>query len=68
MTIALIIAHPNFEKPFILYMNTSGKGIKAVFYQKDNQDKERIIVYASRTLNKYEKNYFITEKKCLAII
>ncbi len=33
---SLIIAHLNFEKPFILYTDISGKGIGMVFYQKDN--------------------------------
>ncbi len=51
MTIALIIAYPNFEKPFILYMNISEEDIRVVLYQKDNQGKERIIACASRALN-----------------
>ncbi len=68
MTIALIVAYPNFEKPFILYTDASGKGIMAVLYQKDDQDKERIIACANRVLNQHEKNYPITEKECLAIV
>jgi len=36
MTIALIVAHPNFEKPFILYTYAFGKGIEAVLHQKDD--------------------------------
>ena len=51
MMITLIVAYLNFEKPFILYMNASGEGIGAVLYQKDDQDKEYIIAYASRALN-----------------
>ena len=66
--IALIVAHPNFEKLFILYTDVSGKDIGAILYQKDDQGKEHIIVCASRTLNQYEKNYPITEKEYLAII
>jgi len=46
----------------------SGESIGAVLYQKNDQDKERIIAYASRTLNQHEKNYLITEKECLAIV
>src|SRR6266542_1136542 len=68
MTMAPIVVHPDFEKPFILYTDASEKGIEAVLYQKDNQSKERIIACASRTLNQYEKNYLITEKECLAIV
>ncbi len=65
---APIVAHPNFKKPFILYTNTSGEGIEAVLYQKDNQSKEHIIACTSRILNQYEKNYLIIEKECLTIV
>ena len=54
MTMAPIVAHPNFEKPFILYTDIFGEGIGAVLHQKDDQNKEGkklIIAYASRTLN-----------------
>ncbi len=65
---ASIVAHPDFEKPFILYTDTSEKDIGAVLHQKDDQNKERIIACASRALNQHEKNYPITEKKCLVIV
>ena len=68
MMMTSIVAHSNFEKPFILYMNTFEKGIEAVLYQKDDQGKECIIACVSRALNQYEKNYPITEKECLAIV
>ncbi len=68
MTVAPIVAHPNFEKPFILYTDASGEGIRAVLYQKDDQSKERIIACVSRALNQHERNYPITEKECLAIV
>ncbi len=51
MLIALIVIHLNFEKPFILYMDTLGKGIRAILYQKDDQGKECIIAYVNRALN-----------------
>ena len=51
MTMAPIVAHPNFEKPFILYIDVFREGIGAVLYQKDDQGKERIIACASRALN-----------------
>ena len=51
MMMTSIVAHLNFEKPFILYTDASGKGIGAVLHQKDDQGKERIIACASRALN-----------------
>ncbi len=57
-----IVAYLDFEKPFILYTDASGKGIGAVLHQKDDQGKECIIACMSRVLNQYEKNYPIIEK------
>ncbi len=65
---ASIVAHPNFEEPFILYMDVSGEGIGAVLHQKDDQGKECIIACTSKALNQHEKNYPIIEKECLAIV
>src|SRR6266498_13818 len=65
---APVVAHPNFDKPFILYMDVSGGGVGAVLYQKGKDRKERIIVCASRTYNEYEKKYPITEQECLAVV
>ena len=68
MIMAPIVAHPDFKKLFILYTDAFREGIGAVLHQKDDQNKERMIACASRALNQYEKNYSITEKKCLAIV
>jgi len=68
MTIAPIVAYPDFKKHFILYTNVSREGIEAILHQKDDQGKERIIACASRALNQYERNYPITEKECLTIV
>ena len=68
MMMTPIVAYPNFEKSFILYMDASREGIGAVLHQKDDQGKERIIACASRALNQHEKNYPITEKECLTIV
>ena len=61
-----ILAYLNFEKPFILYTDASTFALGAILSQKGIDSKEYIIAYASRTLNKYERNYTITELECLA--
>ena len=65
---APVIAHPEFNKPFILYIDTSGGGVGAVLHQKGNDGREKIIACASRTYNEYEKKYPIIEQECLVIV
>ncbi|KAL0867440.1 hypothetical protein ABMA27_008227 [Loxostege sticticalis] len=64
---APILAYPDFTKPFILTCDASNFAISAILSQGPIGN-DRPIAYASRTLNKAESNYSITEKECLAII
>ena len=64
---APILQYPDFEKLFILYTDTFGTELGAVLAQKDSENKERVIAYASKSLNKAEFNYGITDKECLAV-
>src|SRR6266498_4028871 len=63
-----VVAHPDFDKPFILYTDASDGGVGVVLHQKGEDRRERIIVYASRTYNEHEKKYPITEQECLAVV
>src|SRR6266540_4027270 len=65
---APMVAHPNFDKLFILYTDASGGGVEAILHQKDEDRRERIIACASRTYNEHEKKYSITEQECLAVV
>jgi len=65
---APILAYPDFEKPFIVYTDASGTGVGAVLTQLQSDEKEHVIAYASRSMNKAEQNYPITDQECLAVI
>ncbi|CAB4403280.1 unnamed protein product [Rhizophagus irregularis] len=62
-----ILQHPNFEKEFILITDASGEGLGAILEQLDENNREIVISYVSRSLINAEKNYPITELECLAV-
>ena len=68
MTTTPVTAHSDFNKPFILYTDILGGGIRVVLHQKGDDEKEKLIAYASRAFNEHEKKYPITEQKCLAVV
>ena len=62
-----ILAYANYQKPFKLHTDASEHGLGAVLYQKQDDDTECIIAYASRTLSKSEKNYDTHKLEFLAL-
>ena len=62
-----VLAYADYTKPFVLHTDASTTGLGVVLYQKQEDGKERVIVYASRTLNKSERNYDVHKLEFLAL-
>ena len=62
-----VLWYPDFKKSFILCTDASKKGLEAVLEQLDEDEKEVLIAYASRSLKPAEVNYTVTDLELLAI-
>ena len=61
-----ILGYPDYSKPFKLHTDASTMGISAILYQKEN-GKNKVISYASRSLNKSESRYSAYKLEFLAL-
>jgi hypothetical protein len=61
------LQYPDFTREFVLTTDASNDGIGAILSQGEI-GKDLPIAYASRNLNKAEKNYTTSEKELLAIV
>ena len=68
LTSAPLLAFPNFTRGFLLETDASGVGLGAVLAQKQDDNTVRPVAYASRTINKHEANYGITELEALGVV
>jgi hypothetical protein len=62
-----VLAHPRFDLSFKLSGDASNYAISAILSQPQN-GRERPLSFASRILNKTEKNYSTTHKELLAVV
>ena len=62
-----ILTYANYQKPFKLHTDASEHGFGAVLYQKQDDNMEHVIAYASRTLSKSERNYDTDKLEFLAL-
>ena len=63
-----ILRQPNFEREFILFTDASILGLGAILGQRDENGRDYVCYYASRTLKASETHYSISELECLAVL
>ena len=64
---APILAFPDFDKPFLLETDVSGKGLGAVLSQKQSDGWYHPIAYASHIMNETEQRYHSNKQEFLAL-
>ena len=64
---APILAFPDFNKPFLLETEASGRGLGAVLSQKQADGRYHPIAYASRIMNETEQRYHSNKQEFLAL-
>ena len=62
-----ILRYPDYSRRFVLTTDASNEGLGAVLSQGEI-GKDLPVAFASRSLNKAERNYSTTEKELLAIV
>ena len=62
---APILSFPDFNKPFLLEMDASGRGLGAVLSQKQADGQYHPITYASRVMNETEQRYHSNKQEFL---
>lgn len=68
LTSAPVLQHFNPQKGTTLHVDASRIGVGGVLLQENMKGEEHPIAYISRTLNKNEKNYTISELEGLAVV
>jgi hypothetical protein len=63
-----ILRRLDFSKVFILHTDWSALDIGVILGQLDEEGKEYVIAYASRSNNKVESNYSSYKGECLAVV
>ena len=62
-----ILAYADYSRTYKLHTDASGLGLGATLYQTQEDNTDRAIAYASRTLSKSEKNYLAYKLEFLAL-
>jgi hypothetical protein len=65
---APVLAKPDFEKDFIIYMNTTEEAISTILMQNNDQNNEKHVAYMSHRLSDDEIKYSYIEKHAFSLV
>ena len=65
---APVLDFPNIDDPFLMEMDATGIDLGTVLAQKQEDVSVLLLAYASRSLQKHEQNYGVTELEALAVL
>ena len=68
LTSSPILGFPDFSKGFLLATDASGVGLGVVLSQVQDDSSIWPIAYASRTLQKHESNYGVTDLEAFGVV
>ena len=63
----IMLHYPDWDVPFEIHTDASSKAVAAILCQ-NIEDKERVLMSASKTLLENEQKYHIYEKEALAVV
>ena len=68
LTSDMVLAFPQWDKPFFVEVDGSGSGVGAILSQEDDTGKLRPLAYYSSGLTATQRNYSASEIECWALI
>jgi hypothetical protein len=68
LQVALILRTPDWNKPFLVYCDASGKAVGSTLSQLDENGHNHPIHFANKQLTSVEKKYTVTEHEGLVVI
>jgi len=58
----IVLHYPDWDRPFEIHTDASKEGVAAILCQRDDMKRERVLMYASKTLTDMEKKYHTYER------
>ena len=63
----IMLHYPDWNQPFEIHTDASKEAIAAILTQKID-GVERVVMYASKSLNEMERKYQVYEQECYAVV